>query len=806
MKKHIEIFDIGSSSTGRYPFPVTINPNKKEIIVKPGKRRSFNPNVWSKINSELDKLEDQGLVEDCLNPTVSPANLVAAKRKGSDRIRLCVDYIRLNDALEHNFYPLPCQDELLAKFSESDSEDDCLIKMDISNCFHNFRLVDEDKVLTTFYTERGIKQWVALPFGIKSAPGIVQHAMNGILFSQDMKLDPATVRSVFIDDLLFKVRSATLCPDEIDRILTHLGKFGLKIKFDKCEFIVKETEYMGTNLSISKKGIEIKPNPKNIQALKDAVEPFDEKSLRGWVGLVNWISKFLPKIHIELGPIYDVLSKLKKNPKTKFSEFWSEEIKKIFENIRREVSDSKTLSVPVYSKPFMLELDSCQHGMGAVLYQDDDKGDKRIIAYASKALSKQAVSYDNIHRETACVLWGIEKFSHFFSCSPHITTVFTDNRVTSFIRSATSPKLRRWRSILESYRIRLTHRSGTKMEVSDPLSRLVRNASTGNYEKDLSDEILEEIVIATVDGDVGLELFQLHEKYGHCSADRLSALSERPRAECAEIIEKCFTCQSKKKVVETKQIYGTISDPKLKNHTWFFDFVFNKDKKYVSIMDRSTRFFMVQKVPNKEHKNLIKALDLNFRYLGKPKFLVGDRELISNELKIFCVQKGVTLKPLPRESPFLNMVERYHQEIKNISEKSECQLDHAVSILNDLPFSKGPPGVKLKHFTPADLFFNNDKVLIGLICDFLENQSEKRSLRSEQLRGKNITRFARHFEVGDLVKFNMSNYIGFGKVIEKKGSKIYVIERIDKSYTHEIHAQQLELAPIPETFLRKMLE
>ena len=49
-------------------------------------------------------------------------------------------------------------------------------------------------------------------------------------------------------------------------------------------------------------------------------------------------------------------------------------------------------------------------------------------------------------------------------------------------------------------------------------------------------------------------------------------------------------------------------------------------------------------------------------------------------------------------------------------------------------------------------------------------------------------------------------YIGFGKILRKEGSKIYEIQRIDGSGTLKIHAQQLEKVLISEYFLKRMLK
>ena len=813
--KNITAFDIGSSTVGQYkPSTVSINPNNLNLDIKSEKRRSHNPNVWDKMSQKLKELEDLDLIEPCPFPLVAPANLVPAKRKGSDQIRLCVDYKRLNEVISHNFFPLPTHDELLGSFANGTSES-IFCKFDISACFHNFVLELADRALTAFYTQRGVYQWKVLPFGIKSAPGIVQQAMTNMLWSKDLKLNPSTVRDVFIDDILSMFENMETALPDIDALLKHFHKTGLKLKWKKCEFLKKKVEYMGSHLdNTTDQGILIKADPENIECLKKLDTPKDTKSLKSFLGMVGWIAKFVRDIHLELGPLHNIISKMNdkaRDPKLKFDHFWTKNIDNLYKSIIEKISAPENLSVPDFSLPFEIEADASSFGFGGVCTQTGPDGKKRIIQLASKALTKEAVNYENIHRETACTVWAVDKFYKFFCCSPHATNVYTDNRVTSFIRSATSSKLKRWRSILDSYNINLMYRPGKEQVVSDALSRLTRNPKTGHYETDLSDEILEEVVIAAAvdsdDKDV-IGLYQLHLKHGHCSADRLSKISDAPRSKCDELIKLCFDCASRSKVRENRQILGTITDQKEKNHTWMCDFVFfeDSDKKFISILDRSTRFFTAVPVPNRGHHNIIKALTNFFRTMGKPKRLVADREYVSGKVVEFLDQKGIKFCPVTRESPWLNCVERYHQEVKKIANRSNINLIDAVDILNDLPFSSAPSGIKFKKISPSTLFFENDKEILLDICNFLEEESKKRSTRSEKLRGKNISRFERKFEIGDLVRFNLGNNIGFGKITAKTGSKMYDISRIDNNRKHSIHSQQLEKVIIPERLLLKLLE
>lgn len=282
LKENINCFDIGSRSVGKFEKQVSINPQAKTIELRPEKRRTFNPNVADQVNRQLDEFSKLGLIEECKFPLISPANIVAAKRKGSDKVRVCLDYRRLNEELPANFFPLPTKDELLGRFGGT-SEDTCLVKIDIASCFHNFELCEEDRYLTAFFTDKGVMQWRRLPFGVQSAPGIVQREISNILSSDKLGLDKETVSQVFIDDLLAKMSSPEKALKDTEILLQTLAKKGLVAKFEKCEFLIRNNcEYMGTFLNCTDEGMKISANTKNIEAIQNIEKPKDQKSLKAF--------------------------------------------------------------------------------------------------------------------------------------------------------------------------------------------------------------------------------------------------------------------------------------------------------------------------------------------------------------------------------------------------------------------------------------------------------------------------------------------------------------------------------------------
>ena len=56
-------------------------------------------------------------------------------------------------------------------------------------------------------------------------------------------------------------------------------------------------------------------------------------------------------------------------------------------------SSTPILPYADYSKPFKLHMDACNLGLGAVLYQMSEDGLDRVIAYASRTLSKSERNY-----------------------------------------------------------------------------------------------------------------------------------------------------------------------------------------------------------------------------------------------------------------------------------------------------------------------------------------------------------------------------------------------------------------------------
>ena len=131
------------------------------------------------------------------------------------------------------------------------------------------------------------------------------------------------------------------------------------------------------------------------------------------------------------------------------------------------------LAYPDYQLPFTLHTDSSTDGLGAVLYQKQD-GKQRVIAYASRSVSKAESNYPAHKLEFLALKWAVcEKFHEYlYGTKPF--EVFTDNNPLTYV--LTSAKLdacgQRWVAKLANYNFSIKYRCGVSNTEADALSRI----------------------------------------------------------------------------------------------------------------------------------------------------------------------------------------------------------------------------------------------------------------------------------------------------------------------------------------------
>ena len=91
---------------------------------------------------------------------------------------------------------------------------------------------------------------------------------------------------------------------------------------------------------------------------------------------------------------------------------WTDECQTAFDLLKETCTNTPILAYADYKKPFCLNTDASEQGLGAVLYQQQDDETFRVIAYASRTLSKTERNYDAHKLEFLALKWSItQRFS-----------------------------------------------------------------------------------------------------------------------------------------------------------------------------------------------------------------------------------------------------------------------------------------------------------------------------------------------------------------------------------------------------------
>ena len=166
-----------------------------------------------------------------------------------------------------------------------------------------------------------------------------------------------------------------------------LRKAGLKLKPSKCNFFKEQINFLGH--IVSKEGIST--CPQKVQAVQDWPIPETIHDVQSFLGFVGYYRKFIQgfsSIAKLLYSLYEGLENTKQANRRQTIK-WGSEQQEAFDTLKRSCVSAPILGYPIIGKPFILHTDASLNGLGAVLYQKDQEGKIRVIAYASRSLSNQ---------------------------------------------------------------------------------------------------------------------------------------------------------------------------------------------------------------------------------------------------------------------------------------------------------------------------------------------------------------------------------------------------------------------------------
>ncbi len=306
-----------------------------------------------------------GMITKLYSPWASPVVLVQKKDKG---LRICIDYRKLNARTVWDSYTLPHMDEILNKLHGSRY----FSALDLKWGYWQVPLAQAAREMTAFTVgPLGFYKFLRMPFGLTNAPSMFQQLMetafNGVHLSWIL---------IYLDDII--ILSSTV-DEQIARlhlVFQELRDTGLKLKPSKYQWFLREVKYLGHIMSAD----GISTDPDKVAAVAKWPVPTKAPDLRSFLGFTGYYQRFIKNYSHIAKPLHVLVADVEAR---RMEYEWSEACQEAFDALKTRCVEAPILAYPNFDKPFIVHTDASGIGLGAILYQADDDGRERVIAYAS---------------------------------------------------------------------------------------------------------------------------------------------------------------------------------------------------------------------------------------------------------------------------------------------------------------------------------------------------------------------------------------------------------------------------------------
>ena len=498
LKEYSDVFDGQVKVMPGEKFHIHLKEDAKPFCVRTP--RSVPLPYQDKLKVELDLQQKQGIIGIQTKPTDWCAAIVVTSKKDPTKIRLNVDLTKVNPYVKRERYQSLTPAEQVVDIAKSGAR--YFTSIDAIKGYHQIPLDEESQDITTFITPYGRFKYLRAPYGISS---ISEH--------YNRRMDEAFVGlsgyKRVVDDVLVYDESMEEHIEHVRNILQRCRDKGISLNKDKFKFGQQEVLFAGYH--ISKDGYRISDNVTS--AIERFPKPSSRTDLRSYFGLANQLGNSTTEVAKALEPLRSLLS-------TKNDFLWTVDHDTTFNESRKILSKSITLSYFNMEMPTRLMTDASKLGIGFVLQQEHEKW--KTTQAGSRFLSDTESRYAVIEQEMLGVVWAVKKCKYLLKGLPHFEIVTDHNPLVPILNShrldeIENPRLQRLRMKVAGYNFTARWQKGTKNEAADALSR---SPVDKPQQKDLYGEMDQSVheIRQLEAGEENLHLAELRE---HAKKDKV---------------------------------------------------------------------------------------------------------------------------------------------------------------------------------------------------------------------------------------------------------------------------------------------
>ena len=408
---------------------------------------------------------DSGFIRPSSSSLASPSFIVPKKDPKALPHWVC-DYRQLNANTIPDNFPLPRIDEILADCGKGK----IWSTIDMTDSFFQTRIHPDDIHKTAITTPLGAYEWLVMPMGLRNSPPIHQRRVMTVLHKYIGK-----ICHVYMDDIIIWSQSLKEHEEHVRLILKALQDAGLYINKKKTNLFCYDISFLGHN--ISQKGIEA--DPTKVDKILDWPIPKNQKQVQQFLGLVKYLSTFLPHLAVQTS----ILSRLTTKDCAKNIPPWNEKYQTALDKIKQIVVSRECLTVIDHDKlkthKIFVTTDASDRCTGAVLSFGTSWETARPVAFDSSTLKDAELNYPVHEKELLAVIRAIKKWKYDLLGSPFFVYIDHKTLLNFDTQKDLSRRQARWMETLSMYDCKFVYVKGQDNTMADALSRYpLKNTSS----------------------------------------------------------------------------------------------------------------------------------------------------------------------------------------------------------------------------------------------------------------------------------------------------------------------------------------
>ena len=315
--------------------------------------------------------------------------------------------------------------------------------------YQQILMAEPDIAKTAFRTHHGHYEFLVMSFGLCNAPYTFHATMNTTFGPYLRKFV-----IIFFDDILIYSKTFAEHLEHLRKAFEILSLHQFFSKLSKCSFATSQVEYPGHILPHQ----GVAPMPAKIEAVQNWPTPQSTRALRGFLGLPGFYRWFIRGYSSIATPLTALLAK--------DSFHWNVDVDEAFLSLKKALCCAPVLSLPNFSIPFCVEIDTSGVGMGAVLSQKN-----HTIAFFSKPFYSKLLRASTYVRELVAITTAFKKWRQYLLGNPF--TILTDHRSLKELigQAIQTPEQQCYLARLLGYDYTIHYRVGRSNAAVDALSR-----------------------------------------------------------------------------------------------------------------------------------------------------------------------------------------------------------------------------------------------------------------------------------------------------------------------------------------------